>query len=394
VLVPNIGSVPAAGRTLAEFRKALRSATARRYRDFELYCYLAQPRLFRVYVTGEVVKPGVVAARAYERVSDVVERAGGLSDRASRRDIELRDLQGELQSRVDLAAFEAHGDLNANPLLSGGQMVWVPVRRRSVQLLGEVGMPGTYETRRGESLSDLLRLAGGPTPRADLEHVSVESMDSTGTVRVRNVDLRQDPTVADDDVVRVSVLSSTLGRNRVFVIMPSGEERTLFLSEGETLRDLLPRVSQLQPEADLTQAELATQDEKGGRVQVPVDVERVLAGDDNRPLRDGDILSIPRVKNYVYVSGYVTEPGAYSYRSDWTVNDYLGEAGGPTAGGSLGRVKIVGSDGTRRGGDRETRLQRGDTIFVDRSFFGKASGALGLVANLSALVISIVALRR
>ena len=53
VLVPNIGAVKAAGSTLAVFRKRLHAAVAERYRSFELNCYLARARQFRVDVTGE-----------------------------------------------------------------------------------------------------------------------------------------------------------------------------------------------------------------------------------------------------------------------------------------------------------------------------------------------------
>jgi protein involved in polysaccharide export with SLBB domain len=393
VLVPNIGSVPAAGRTLSEFRTALRAAFAKRYRDFELYCYLARPREFRVYVTGEVQRPGMVAARAYERVSDVIDRAGGFTAAASRREVELRDASGAVQARVDLAAFQSRGDLAANPHLSGGQVVWVPVRTHEVDVQGEVNLPAVYEARRGDRLADLLALAGGPTPQADLSQVSVESIDSTGAVQVRTWDLRRD-TPPVGDVVRVAVRSAMVGKSRVFVILPSGQEHTLFLAPDETLRDLIGRVTELQPEADLAEAQLSTSGPDGERVQVPVDVAGVLRGDSDHPLRDGDVLSVPRVKSYVYVSGFVTRPGRYVYRGDWTVNDYIGEAGGPTGGGSLGGVKLLGPDGEKRSGERSSRVQRGETVYVDRSFTGKASSFLGLFTNVTALVISLVALRR
>jgi protein involved in polysaccharide export with SLBB domain len=77
VVVPGVGAVPASGRTIVEFREALRRELSRHYQNFELYSYLAVARQVRVYVTGEVREPGTLVARPYERVSDVVERAGG-----------------------------------------------------------------------------------------------------------------------------------------------------------------------------------------------------------------------------------------------------------------------------------------------------------------------------
>jgi len=393
VLVPNVGGVRAAGRTLSQFRTALQQALSQRYRDFELYCYLAEPRLFRVYVSGEVVQPGMVGVRAYERLSDAVERAGGFTDLASRRDVELRDSIGVVGRRVDLAAFYARGDLDGNPHLAAGMLVVVPVRSRRIDILGEVNAPGTYEPRRGETLSHLLEIAGGLAPLADRSQVSLESADSSGAVTVRSCDLRRDsPTT--DDVVRVSVPSSLLGKRRVFVDMPDGAQRILFLGPGETLRDLLRRTAYLGPDADLAAAELATRDEGGRPKWVPADLEGVLRGDKDLALQDGDRLSIPKVRGYVFVSGHVTKPGRYPFRADWTVNDYVGEAGGPTTSGARDRVTLIGTRGTSRGGARETKVQQGETIYIDRSFVGKAGGFLGLFANISALIISIVALRR
>jgi protein involved in polysaccharide export with SLBB domain len=393
VMIPNVGPVPAAGRTVAEFRTALQTAVARRYRDFELHCYLARPRQFRVWVTGEVRDPGMVAARAYERVSDVVDRAGGLLATASRREIELCDANGAVRERVDLAAFLSRGDARANPRLADGQIVRVPARRRAVEIEGAVAAPGTYEPRRGEALRDLLALAGGPLPTADTRHVTVEHTDAQGAVRITTYDLDAD-TPETEDATRVSILEAGLGRRRAFVMGPAGETTAYPLADGETLAGLARRAAALGPDADVRRAELSTHDADGRQLQVPVDLVAALDGRDDRVVQDGDVLSVPPVKEYVYVSGYVTRPGRYAYRGDWTIGDYVGEAGGPTAGGSRDRAVIVGTDGDKRKGDRRSAVQRGETIYLDRSLGGKASSTLGLLANLSALIISIVALNR
>jgi protein involved in polysaccharide export with SLBB domain len=393
VVVPNVGVVPASGHTLTDFRAALRGAVAQRYRGFEIYCHLLRPRQFRIYVTGEVKEPGTLAARATERVSDVIERAGGLTEQASRREIELRDAQDRLLARVDLGRWLACGDLRANPVLQAGSVVHVPPRGRQVIITGEVRDAGTFELRRGESLTALLQLAGGPTTLADLSRVAVERTDSTGSVTVSNSDLHHE-SPATDDVTRVTILSALLGKNRVFFITPDDRQQTLYMAPGETLADLVRRTATLPADADLAGAQLATHDSVGHPVQVPVDLTRVLAGEQDRPLQQGDVLSVPGVKGYVYVSGYVNRPGRYPYRPEWTVNDYLGEAGGPAPGGSRDRVTILGLGGRQRESDRRMPLQRGETVFVDRSLGAKGATALGLLINVTALAVSVVAISR
>jgi protein involved in polysaccharide export with SLBB domain len=316
-----------------------------------------------------------------------------LTDRASRRAVELCDAQGAVLDHVDLDAFLVRGDVSANLLVSDGQIVHVPARSQNVEIEGEVASPGTYEPRRGEPLRDFLALAGGPLPTADLSRVSVERTDSTGAVRVEIYDLGRD-TPNTDHATRITILSTQLGRARVFVVGPDGSQTVLFIAPNESLADLVRRSATVGPEADIHHAQFSTRKADGSQQRRTIDLEQTLRGDESVRLQDGDLLSVPPVKEYVYVSGFVMRPGRYSFRGDWTVNDYVGEAGGPTAGGSLDHAVLLGADGVKHDGNRRSPVQRGETIFLDRSFTGKASGALGLVANLSALIISVVALRR
>jgi hypothetical protein len=205
--------------------------------------------------------------------------------------------------------------------------------------------------------------------------------------------LRNESPLADD-VTRVTVLSTMLGQRRVFFIAPDDRQQTFYIGDGEMLSDLVRRVANLPPDADLAGAVLATRDSTHESIQVAVDIERVLAGEQNRPLVDGDVLSVPSVKGYVYVSGFVSRPGRYVYRSEWTVDDYLGEAGGPALGGSRGSVSVIGSDGAMRRADRRTPVRRGETLHVDRSVGSKSVAALGVLINVTALALSVVALTR
>jgi protein involved in polysaccharide export with SLBB domain len=393
VLVPNVGPVQASGKTLAGFRDALRTAVAKRYRDFELYCYLLRQRQFRIYVTGEVKMPGLIAARATERVSDVVERAGGLTELGSKREIELCDAAGKQVAPVDLARFLARGDLGANPVVGAGQVVRVPPLGRVANIQGEVRSPGLVEVRAGETVRELIDLAGGPTAVANLSRVGIEHTESNGNVHVDNCDLSTQSPLADD-VSQITVFSSQFGQRRAFFITPDDRQETFYIGDDETLAGLVRRTGALPADANLAGAELATRDADGKPIQVPVDLEKVMAGEQDRPLRDGDVLSVPSVKGYVYVSGYVTRPGRYTYRAEWTVNDYLGEAGGPAPSGSRDHVALLGNDGSKRDADRNTPVQRGETVYVDRSLGSKGGQFIGTLINLSALAISIVALTK
>ena len=391
VLVPGVGAIPAAGRTLQEFRVALEKALKQRYRNFEVFCYLAESRQFRVHVMGEVREPGTLVARSYERVAEVIERAGGFTPNASRRNIELRDPKGAPTVHADLDAYYLRGELAANPLLAPGHIVFVPARKRRVEVVGAVAVPGIYEPLAGESVRALIDLAGGPAPQADLSHVSVDRIDAEGRLQVAVVDLTASTPVVED-LVRVSVHSALLGQRRVFIVLPDGRRETLYLADTETLRSLVGRVTLLDPVVALAEARLVTHDSTGATSETTVDVARVLRGEQDATLHDGDAFSIPAVRDYVYVTGMVARPGRFAYRADWSVGDYLGEAGGASPGGNRDRVSVFGRAGGTRGADRASSVERGETVHVNRSTSSKLANALGIVTSLSALVISVVAL--
>ena len=72
VFIPGIGAIHADGLSLSEFRRKLSKKVSRYYKNIELYCHLLTPRVFRVFVIGEVGNPGFVEVSAVERVSDAL----------------------------------------------------------------------------------------------------------------------------------------------------------------------------------------------------------------------------------------------------------------------------------------------------------------------------------
>lgn len=170
-------------------------------------------------VAGEVRFPGIFDVVRDERLSSLLERAGGLTDVAypygaifTRKSAALAERQGnlraarELQSQLSLLSTSAKADENlsqpnltvmasmiqqvrdapalgrvmvtadpvvlaANPnldlLLEPGDSLFIPKRPSSVTVSGEVLNPGSFQFRSGLGYGDYLRMAGGTTQSAD-----------------------------------------------------------------------------------------------------------------------------------------------------------------------------------------------------------------------------------
>ncbi|HSG28460.1 MAG TPA: polysaccharide biosynthesis/export family protein, partial [Candidatus Krumholzibacterium sp.] len=136
VFIPGIGGLRADGLSLADFREELSAVVDRYFKNIEMFCYLQQPRTFRVFVTGEVPSPGAVEVTAVERVSDAIEKAGSINSPGSNRQV-LLERDGDTL-RVDILKFVLEGDFSSNPFLSNGDRIHVPVAAMHVVVRGSV----------------------------------------------------------------------------------------------------------------------------------------------------------------------------------------------------------------------------------------------------------------
>jgi len=415
LILPVGGTVEVAGLTIAGAEQAVRRRLADYYHDIELTLSLVTPRTVIVHVTGAVKEPGEYTVSAAERVSGVVELAGGLLATSSERLISLRNTRGA-ERLVDLLRYRRLGDLSWNPLIMEGSVVHVPFREETAAILGPVNAPGEYEVVPGDRLRDLLELAGGPRPEAHLGDVEI--------VRFRENDpLRYDSfsvDLAGEGGDGAAAAIGLRGGDRVFVhgverwrrdarVEVRGEVRfagTYSIIEGDdTLSDVIARAGGLTSVADLARARLRRQAagkfQTGAERQVELleSFERqdmtyeeyaflqsqrlevsdevsvdfgalLLAGDRSADivLLDEDLIEIPRALSVVRVSGAVKSPGLVRFAPDSDAEDYIELAGNYTRDADRARTRIVKSQsGSRLRPNRGTTIEPGDIVWVPRA---------------------------
>ncbi len=138
-----------------------------------------------VIVAGEVRYPGVYSLRTKsDRLSDVIDRAGGLTNQAYAEGIRFVRQQNQVgRINVDLARALHDTASSANVTLQPGDSINVPEYQPSVKVSGAVNSPGSVLWRRGANLEYYLSAAGGFAPHADKGAVSVRF--ANGEVRTR-----------------------------------------------------------------------------------------------------------------------------------------------------------------------------------------------------------------
>ena len=167
VVDATLGVFDLSHQTLTKVKNVLRQAVRELYNVDEIAISVTQPAKVGIAVSGAVLSPGLYTAYTSQRVSEIIDSAGGVLATGSRRWIVLSG--GPQEIIVDLDRADNLGDNAANPCLYAGYSVHVPSKSDEVvQVVGEVNMPREIELVAGDDLKLLLALAGGVRSNADV----------------------------------------------------------------------------------------------------------------------------------------------------------------------------------------------------------------------------------
>jgi protein involved in polysaccharide export with SLBB domain len=177
IVIPNVGQVFVANLTMAELRALLRTRLARSYSGIErgttnLSVSVARLRTNQIYVTGEVSQPGAYQLSSVATVTNSLYAAGGPTALASLREVRVQRRNGEVLA-LDLYPYLLEGDVSGDAMLEQGDVVFVPLKGRRIQLHGAIVRPAYYELARTEDLIDVLQAAGGFAPEALRQRLTI-----------------------------------------------------------------------------------------------------------------------------------------------------------------------------------------------------------------------------
>ncbi|NND65426.1 MAG: hypothetical protein HKM24_05630 [Gammaproteobacteria bacterium] len=186
--VPDIGPVNLAGMSFVQAIQILQQRFDEQKVGVTVSVTLGDLRTMQIFVVGEVESPGAHVVSPLATVIDAIIAGGGINERASIRNVELRR-GGDLKQSVDLYDFLIAGDVRNDIRLQSGDVVVVPTAKTMVRVLGEVKRPGIYELHQGEVLNDVLRIAGGLAAGADRQAIRIQRVNDAGQRSVMVLDL-------------------------------------------------------------------------------------------------------------------------------------------------------------------------------------------------------------
>jgi protein involved in polysaccharide export with SLBB domain len=339
--LPDAGPIQVAGLPLERVQNVIADALKKQYRNVQVAVTVARLRSIRVYVVGDVQRPGAFDISSLSTPLNALFAAGGPTSIGSLRVV--RHYRGkQLLGEIDLYDFLLHGVQNEDRLQSGDTLE-VPPAGAQIAVYGAVKRPAIYELKSETTLAEVLGDAGGATVSAALGQIVIDRIDANHqreTVSL-NLSAGSDPksaraailafAVHDGDHVHVSAIrpySQRVVYMEGHVVRPGRKP----YRDGMQLSDVLHSYQDLLPEPADRGEIIRLMPPDLHPETIDFNVPDVLIGNNNYPLEPFDTVRVfgryeadaPRV----VIGGEVLRPGTYALSQGMTAAQLVRMAGG------------------------------------------------------------------
>jgi len=442
LFIPKVGGIHLKGLTLTQAKEKIKLTLEKYYKNVDIFISIANLKKIKVLVVGDVVKPLSFIVESNTRLFDLLLDSVYFNKTSSFRNIKITNINGDIKY-YDFLVFLRYGDNKNNPLLNDGDVVLIDKIDKVVTISGAIKFPATYEFVEGESISDLIKLAGGFLFNAKTDSIELVRYDIEGKnqksyyysyqeiveknltlIFKDNVLIRVIPEYYIDNFVRIegwvkypgiykikedqTKLSEVIEEVGGFRRDASIKDASLSRTTGEV--DIDPEYERLKLilRADMTDDEYdylkAKSRQRKGKVVV--DFEELFVKNNRAEdviLKRGDIISVPEAKNYVTLLGQVVSPGNVIYNGSYTVDEYIQLAGGFAWRAVKGDVRVIKSNTGEWIEDEDVEsIDPGDTIWIPEDppgpkfwdVFTTSLQVIGQVATVIAATVAVIVATR
>ena len=409
IFVPDVGEVRMVGVKSSAVSATVKREVSKVYKDgVDVYASLlsSTTKDARVFVTGNVLRPGQYVGTPDDSVLAFLHQAGGVDPRRGSYRYILVQRGKQRLAVIDLYNFLSNGEL-PRILFRDGDTVIVRPQGNMINVYGEArnnfrfeflgsALNGAQLVRYARPDSSVTNVALSGT-RNGLPHSSYLSYAQFLRTRLLDGDTVRFVSDAPSPVIDISVEGSHLG-NSYFAVkrgsrlqevldyisvnpddadignvyikrkrVAEEQKKNIDAALHRLERSVLTAPAQSDGEASIRakEAELILKFvERASKVQPE---GRVVVADRgnvaNIRMEDGDVIVIPAKSDVVTISGEVQIPQAVVYASNASIHDYIAQAGGYTERANRERLVVVKPNGKVTMGE-VLRIEAGDNVTV------------------------------
>ncbi|MFZ0762119.1 MAG: SLBB domain-containing protein [Candidatus Sulfotelmatobacter sp.] len=264
--LPEVGTVDVAGRNLGDVQHMIQTVLRGQFRNVNADVSLSRLRTVRIYVVGDVERPGGYDISSLSTPLNALYAAGGPTSAGSLRI--LNHYRGkDLVQQVDVYDLLLHGIRGDMQRMQPGDTIQVPPLGAEVTVEGMVRRPAIYELNHEKNLAEVLELAGGVMPTGTLRHVDVERVETHDSRTMLRLDIPEnnnqeavtqaldDFKVQDGDKIKITPILPYADKT-VYLDGYVSRPGKFAYREGMRVTDLIRSYKDLLPEPSVSHAEI------------------------------------------------------------------------------------------------------------------------------------------
>ena len=348
-ILENVGPVNLSGLSLLNAEKRLVSRLKKVYQGINqkktfVNISVGVPRAIRVNIVGEVNLPGTYNFSAFNTVYNAIYVAGGITEKATLRDIKLFR-NNKLVNTVDVYKFLTKGDGSSNIRLENNDLILVSPYSNRISIDGAVKLPGKFEFKNNETLSDLIFYSGGFTENASTKKIKVTRIIND---QLKIVDINSDQfdffQLKTGDKFQVEEIINKYN-DRIIVKGAVYRPGVYSISDKMTINDLITKAEGLKPDVFLNRATVTRTNSDYSTTNISLNLKEELQNPQFN-LEEEDVITIFSINDlseegYVEISGEVSNSGVYPYSKNISLIDLILSAGGFKDNATGKRVEIT-----------------------------------------------------
>ena len=326
IFVPGIGMVKAEGRTIGDVEKNIQGLARQKYSRLNVKITVASDTDFTVYVFGQVNHPGKVSISSNSSILEALGAAGGVKKSGSLRNISYTPQSGK---KLTLDLYDLlFNNKRPSVTLQANDVIYVNNIGSVVGITSGVNVPGIYELLPDETISNLIRYAGGETPDADLSTVTISQFDAaTGQRNSQDItkSMLKKQTLSNGDIIYLRS-KYTKAQDTIKLEGNVKHPLTMAYKEGLKLSDVIKNKNEVMDETFLHQAVITriVGDDRQ-TITIPVSLVDLFSGKEDIALQPGDVITVLKNSNltYINVRGCINEPKKYPFSDGLTLKDVM-----------------------------------------------------------------------